>query len=184
MRHLLDQIEESLDHKLYYLSLMAALTVPDIAAKLESTVEEKVGVRYTRWFNAYIRHQTSKRINKKLNLELPLQLSQLTGEDCYYFRCSLLHEGSSESQRSSYKKILFVEPDSCNFQGHNCTHTSELGTYLLIDIKDFCIDIIEGAKEWLDKVEGSEPYKSNYEKFIKRYPGGFPPVVIGCPVIG
>jgi hypothetical protein len=35
-----------------------------------------------------------------------------------------------------------------------------------------------------DKVEGTEPYKSNYEKFIKRYPGGFPPVVIGCPVIG
>ncbi|MBD2208213.1 hypothetical protein H6G33_38195 [Calothrix sp. FACHB-1219] len=184
MRELLNQIEESLNHKFYYLSLITALTVPDIAAKLESTVKEEVGVRYTRWFNTYVRHQTSKRINKKFNLSLPLKLSQLTGEDCYYFRCSLLHEGSSESQRSSYKKILFVEPDTCNFKGHDCTQTSESGTYLLIDVKEFCIDIIEGTKEWLDKVEETEPYKTNYEKFIRRYPNGYPPIVIGCPVIG
>jgi len=36
MRLLLDQIEQSLNHKLYYLSLMAVLAIPDIAGALDS----------------------------------------------------------------------------------------------------------------------------------------------------
>ena len=101
------------------------------------------------------------------------------GEDCYRFRCSFLHQGSSQRSDARYSRILFVEPTATT----NIYHCNILNDALNIDVRIFCLDIVEGAKEWLDEVEETERFRVNYSKFMRRYPNGLPPYIGGVPVI-
>lgn len=55
---------------------------------------------------------------------------------------------------------------------------------LCIDLQVFCREVIAGVRAWLAQVENAEPFKSNYEKFVRRYPDGLKPYIAGVPVIG
>jgi hypothetical protein len=79
---------------------------------------------------------------------------------------------------------LFIEPGTSPFIVHYFEYATSTKKTLLIDINEFCTDVISATKEWLEKVKGTEPYESNYKKFVIRYPDGYPPIVSGCPVIG
>lgn len=54
---------------------------------------------------------------------------------------------------------------------------------LNIDVRIFCNDLISGAEEWLKENENTDLYKKNYDKFMRRYPSGLPPYIVGVPVI-
>jgi hypothetical protein len=53
----------------------------------------------------------------------------------------------------------------------------------VIDIRLFCNDIIAGVENWLSEAEGTELYKENYNRFMKRHPNGLRPYIVGVPVI-
>ena len=55
---------------------------------------------------------------------------------------------------------------------------------LNIDVRLFCSEFIGWGRQWLSEVEGTERYKVNYDKFMRRYPNGLPPYIVGLPVIG
>ena len=103
----------------------------------------------------------------------------MNGDDCYYFRCSLLHQGSSQHNKSNYKRVLFVEPSATT----NIFHNNVINDALNIDVKIFCNDLIGGAEKWLEENENTDLYKKNYDRFMKRYPNGLPPYIVGIPVI-
>ena len=65
---------------LYFLALAGALVIPDICGALESPDGKTNGARYTAWFNTNVAPKYSA------------GLVQLSGEDCYFFRCSFLHQ--------------------------------------------------------------------------------------------
>jgi len=165
MRHLLEQIKKGLDNNLYYLSLFAALALPDICGAINSESGEANKDKYVQWFNKYVAGKYR---------------GFLGGEDCYYFRCSLLHQGNSQHPRSNYSRVLFVEPTATT----NVFHCNILNDALNIDVRIFCNDIVEGVEEWLKEVEKTELYKRNYSKFMRRYPYGLKPYIVGVPVIG
>lgn len=48
---------------------------------------------------------------------------------------------------------------------------------LNIDVNIFCRDIINGVNSWLSKVESTQLYKDNFDKFIRRYPNGLTPYI-------
>lgn len=50
MRTLVSQTQKAVEAKLYYLALMSALTIPDIAAALESSDGLASGARYAAWY--------------------------------------------------------------------------------------------------------------------------------------
>jgi len=54
MRHLLEQIKKGLDNNLYYLSLFAALALPDICGAINSESGEANKDKYVQWFNKYV----------------------------------------------------------------------------------------------------------------------------------
>ena len=54
---------------------------------------------------------------------------------------------------------------------------------LNIDVRIFCNDLISGAEKWLEENENTDLYKKNYDKFMRRYPHGLPPYIVGVPVI-
>jgi hypothetical protein len=165
MRDFLEQIKIGLDNDLYYLSLFAALAIPDICGAIGSDNGEADSHKYKDWFDRYVADKYR---------------GFLTADDCYFFRCSLLHQGSTQHPKSGYSKILFVEPSATT----NVFHCNIINDALNIDVRIFCNDIIEGAKVWLQQYEKTELYKKNYGKFISRYPNGLIPYIVGVPVIG
>jgi hypothetical protein len=164
MRDLLEQIRKGLDNNLYYLSLFVALSLPDICGAMNSTNGEACKYKYVDWFDRYVAGK---------------YICMLDGEDCYRFRCSLLHQGSSQHPRSTYSRIIFVEPTATT----SVFHRNVLNDALNIDVRIFCNDIIEGVAEWLDEVENTALYQRNYSKFMMRYPNGLEPYIVGVPVI-
>lgn len=164
MKDFLYQIQKGLDSNLYFLSLLAALVLPDICGAISSEDGQAKPEKYKAWFDKYV----APKYNNFLN-----------GNDCYYFRCSLLHQGSSQHSKSNYKRVLFVEPSAST----NVLHCNIIDNALNIDVRIFCKDIISGAESWLTEYEGTELYKKNYNKCMMQYPNGLPPYIVGVPVI-
>jgi hypothetical protein len=161
----LDQVEAAaIDGRFYYLALAGALMVPDICGGLEAPDGEADGPLYTGWFNTYV---------------APLQGGFLTGEDCYRFRCSFLHQGRTQHPKSGYSRILFIEPGA----SVNVFHMNIMNDALNIDVRTFCLEMVRAARTWLATVEGTEPYETNLSSFVRRYPTGLSPYFGGLPVI-
>jgi hypothetical protein len=178
MRIIIEQLEESLDHKLYYLSLITALTIPDIAAALNSKNGEAKKDKYITWFEKYVRPHGQNGIPKQFHDLI------LSGEECYKFRCALLHQGKSANFKSSHKKIFFIEPGSTRNRGHYNKTEIKGETFLEIDLKLFCLEIIAGTRDWLDKVESTEHYQRNYDASARRHLNSSLPFFKGATIIG
>lgn len=164
MRDFLDQIRQALAMNLYYVALIASLTVPDICGAIGSANGKATKSKYIDWFDRYV---ASKYVGT------------LTGEDCYYYRCSALHQGSSQHPHSTYSRIIFVEPSATT----NIFHCNILNDALNIDVRIFCNDIVSGAMDWLKQYETTKRYERNYSKFMRRYPSGLSPYIVGVPII-
>lgn len=184
MKNLLEQIEGSLTSRYYFLSLMSSLTIPDIAGALDSEDGMASGERYATWYEEYVRPQFARAVLASLPPHIPRNAgittpNPLTGESCYQFRCSLLHQGSTQHPKSPFSKIIFIEPGATT----NIVHYARLSDALGIDVPTFCKEMVAGAREWLEKVENTERYLHHYERFASRHPDGLSPYIAGVPVI-
>jgi len=120
MRALIDQLEQSLTSGQYFLSLFTALSIPDIAAALDAPDGLANGQRYASWYEKWVRPQFAEAVIASLPALLPsdqrehikkgLQKPPMDGEACYQFRCSLLHQGTTQHSKSPFTRIIFVEP--------------------------------------------------------------------------
>lgn len=162
MEYLFKDIKRGLDAGVYQLALGTALCIPDICAALESSDGKTSGRRYKDWYNRYV--------GKKL---------MLTADDCYYLRCSYLHQGSTQHEKSQYEKVIFVEPNP-----FGVFHNNVIEGALNIDIIVFCEDLIESASDWLEDIKENPNFIQNHEKSFKRYPDGLSPYIVGLPVYG
>ena len=184
MRTLINQIEGSLGSGFYYLSLFGALALPDIAGALESDDGEASGKKYIDWYEKWVRprflESPLSMIPEQVRLQFGDQRSPLSGEDCYYFRCSLLHQGSSQHPKGEFTRIIFIEPGSTT----NVFHHTQIKDALAIDLSLFCREVTSGAIRWLETVEESPRYKQNYERFARRHAEGLPPYIGGIPIVG
>ncbi|ANF23331.1 hypothetical protein [Thermococcus piezophilus] len=151
-------------HLLYCRVPNHVLELPDICGALSSEDGEAKKHRYIEWFNKYVGEKYK---------------GCLTGEDCYYFRCSFVHQGTSQHPKSSYSRVLFVELTATS----NIFHCNILNDALNIDVQIFVMDILEDVEKWLDEVKDTEVFKKNYARFMKRYPDGLSPYIIGVPFI-
>src|SRR5688572_17499086 len=86
---LLNDIERGLAAGAFYLSLYAALTLPDVAAALESDDGRTTGSRYVAWVD---RHIAPKYVWTGAQGSPEVQF---TGHDCWGIRCSMLHQSRS-----------------------------------------------------------------------------------------
>lgn len=163
MHDFFNQIEASLQHNLYYVALFTTLAIPDVCGAIEASDGQATPTRYKAWFDKHLGRR---------------YVGVLTGEDCWAFRCSLLHQGSSQHPNSSYSRVLFIEPNS-----RIVGHCNVINDALNLDVGIFCRDMIEAGRSWLKVVESSALYAQNYSRFMHRYPNGLPPYISGIPVI-
>lgn len=87
VQKILKDIKVALDHDLYYVALISALTLPDICGKV-AFPNEGVGKRYIDWYNQEIGYY-ERNPNPQIQEKMPC----LSGEVMYSLRCSLLHSG-------------------------------------------------------------------------------------------
>ncbi|MFE6135595.1 hypothetical protein [Bacillus sp. NPDC057893] len=160
MEDLFNEIERGLDAGVYHLSLGMALCIPDICAALQSEDGKANGNKYREWYNRYVGDKF-----------------RMSAADCYYFRCSFLHQGSTQHEKSNYKRIIFVEPNPAFF-----FHNNVIDDVLNIDLVQFCRGLIDSARKWLAEVKEEENFIKNYSKSFKRYSEGMPPYIVGIPV--
>ncbi len=165
MRDLLDQVDKALQANLYYVALFVSLAIPDICGAIGSTSGQATKTKYVDWFDKYVGQRYS---------------GFLTADDCWFFRCSLMHQGSSQHPKSMYSRILFVEPTATT----GVFHCNVLNGALNIDVRIFCCDILSGALSWLQQHQGTAVYQRNYSRFMRRYPNGLAPYIVGVPVVG
>lgn len=205
MRTLIDQLEASLGSKLYFLSLFAALALPDIAGALGSKDGDATPQKYADWYdewaakglNAVVQQERVDWRQKRddmmrargfpvsaanLSEAEPTLESPVSGEMCYAFRNKMLHQGRAiQHSKSPKPRIIFVEPGAT-------TNRVFFGKFddkaLLIDVDIFCRQMIAGARLWLTTAEATENYKRNYSLFARRHPQGIEPFMVGVPVIG
>ena len=170
MRILIHQARQAAGSRAYYLSLFAALALPDICAAMSSPDGQTNRGRYIARFDEFVSPKYAVG---------PDRSPSLTGTDCYYYRCSILHQGSSQHPKSSFSRILFVEPGVTT----NVFHNNVLNDALNLDVRLFCNDVCDGADAWLTEAEQTAVYQANYGRFLQRYPEGLPPYIVGVPVI-
>jgi len=162
MEDLLAQIEATNNAGYYYVALLSALTLPDICAALESSNGEASRDRYINWYDNNV------------------DSGPATGKDIYAFRCSLLHQGRTSHPKSSFSRIIFIEPGSNTNTFHNCVVIDAL----LIDVQLFVSDLLAATRQWLVSARNSETFKKNFAAFVARHPEGIKPYMIGVPIIG
>jgi len=122
-------------------ALYLALTMPDICGALENP-SSKIRNRYESWFKKY------------LGGLYPPDL--FSASDCYYLRCSALHQGFPTHRKAQAKRFAFLAPVP-NISMHCCFSKPEEGKFvLLLQVDIFCTDIVRGVERWLDDVVGQE----------------------------
>lgn len=163
MEDFLQQIEKALSYNLYYIALQSTLTLPDICGALQSIDGTATKTKYIDWYNTYFLRKTF-----------------LSADDCYYFRCSNVHQGKTTHQNSTYSRILFVEPSE---KKSIVLNNNIINGALNIDVNIFCTDMIASVRNWLTLVKNDQTFQKNYSSFIKRYPNGLPPYIVGVPII-
>ncbi|TET31968.1 MAG: hypothetical protein E3J72_20970 [Planctomycetota bacterium] len=174
MRSLLNQIEKALKSDLYYVALFVSLSIPDICGALESDNGEADRKKYMQWFDKYVAPKYYRPSSPAVSAE-----QMLTGEDCYHFRCSALHQGSSQKNGSRYSRYIFLPRPVQNFAGH----CNVFNNAFHININTFCMDITESARKWLEEQEGTDTFKKNYNKMMREYPDGIEGIITGIPII-
>jgi hypothetical protein len=172
MLTLVSQTRKAMQSELYYVALMSALSIPDIAGALGADDGKSNRERYIKWYEKWVR----PRLKENRDRDNPF-----SGADCYFFRCSIVHQGSSQHEKSTYKRIIFVEPGHPNYNIHYCVIGGEA---LLIQIDQFVEEALQGCELWLKDVQDTEPFRGNYARFARRHPQGIDPYVLGVPVVG
>ena len=171
MDDLLDQISVAVEAKLYFLALAGALIIPDIAGAIDQP-GAPVGQRYRSWFTAWVatHFPAFQRHGEVL----------LTAEDCYLFRCSLVHQAlmPEPAQHSTGRRIIFVETPPTWVIDYNV-----LKDAVQFDLRVFCNSMVQGARDWIAAPGHPPEWTARHEALIRRHPNGLAPYVGGLPVI-
>lgn len=165
MRDFFDQVDAATNGGLYYIGLLGALAIPDLCGAMQADDGIATKPLYIGWFDDYVGAKYE---------------GLLTGADCYDLRCGFLHQGRLHRAGSRYARVIFLEPGTST----NIFHKNVMDDVLNIDVRIFCNDMTEAARNWLRTAEDSDLYRQNIDNFLKRHPEGLAPYIVGVPVIG
>lgn len=172
MEILIDQIELALQSGLYFIALQSSLTLPDICGALEYP-SKGVGNRYKDWYKNYYTEYAHG-----MKLDSPC----LSADECYFFRCSFVHQASNKDKRFAFDKIVFFDTNS-QCSAHNVIGISNEEKILFISLETFCYSMVFSVREWLKTALTKSLILNEYNKLPKYHPEGVPPFITGQPAI-
>lgn len=167
MNELLDQIEEALESRLYYVALMGALTLPDIAAALQSEDGCTKAALYMDWLKA--------------NFDWT-EWAELTPADIYNTRCAMLHQFSAHQQKAlRFHRIVFIPPEGGQNPGRvvrqRLDQAQPVGPnsdgeppfdFYTVDLADFIHDLLAATRAWWNTNASDATVARNRERTFGR----------------
>jgi hypothetical protein len=145
MDYLIEAVRRSIQEENWYAALSTALTLPDIAAKIDGRPGGRS--RYISWCDDYL----SPKYTHAIGLHLQRHVF-LSGNDCYALRCAFLHEGefdvSSQQVHDVLTRFHFVVP------GRH-VHCNQINSLLQLEVDRFCEDICMAVEDWF-KARGTD----------------------------
>jgi hypothetical protein len=148
---LLEQIEQCLRQRLYYVAIMASLAIPDIGGAIDSDDGNSSQKNYADWFNKYVKPRYIGELD-------------LTGDECYYLRCSMLHQGKAKHKKI---KVVFMHFPQSDAPVNPLLLDNDQG--LLVEPRTFCYNMIYAAYAWLEIVYNDDRFKKNMKNFMTLY---------------
>ncbi len=151
MRPFIDAVRQAVTQQNWYAALVGALTLPDIAARLDGR-PGRSGPRYASWFNDYLRSAYTS-----TNPFDPAPHVFLSGGDCYALRCAFLHQGDFDIAGQHAREVLdrfhFWAPDP----GLGVrVHCNQHGSTLQLQVSCFCEDVCCAVEAWI-LARGADP---------------------------
>lgn len=158
LKQIIESVEKSLEHKIYFSSLATIFILLDLCSKIESPKEKSSRERYIKW------------IQKHLEAVIQSDNYYLTAENIYYLRCSMLHEGSTNpTTQNNYlkyadKKVNDIVTGVFEDTGKKIFAVDQGEEYptLFIDIEYFCVKVNQGVRNWMEtykeKINNAEVY--------------------------
>lgn len=161
MEYFISNLENSLHLDLPLLSLAGAFILIDAISALNTEEGIATSINFKNWIKQY----------------LPQYLiMDISEQDYYKLRCSLLHQLSGSREDASISTILFL-PKASPIQGH----MNRLNGALHLDITTFIKDVAKAAKKCISE---SIHYNTHKDKVITLHENGLSPYIEGTPVIG
>ena len=137
---------------------MACLAIPDSGGAISSHNGRADSGSYRKWFDKYVAPKYRSIGNH-----------HLTGEECYFLRCSLLHRGSMQTQTW---KIIFCEFPQTDGFVHPIFLTQD--GIIVIEPKTFCNRMVIAAYDWLEESYNDTNFKKNSINFMTLFSISFP----------
>lgn len=151
MNRFTSAIRKAIEDENWFAGLFLALCMPDICGSLEGP-NTPARERYKKWFNCYLSQKYS---------------SMFSADDCYYFRCSCLHQGFDSHDKLPQDRIHFIPPPPKN----NIVHLDMLNNVLQMQIDIFCKDIAAAVDIWNKEAAQNNPdIQLRIENLIRIYP--------------
>lgn len=165
---MLQDIEASLEARLYHAALSLALTVPDICHSL-STGNGRAGPEgYAAWFDA----------------NMPAYSPSLPGKEAYKVRCGFTHQARAGRDDSRWTRVAFGiggAPPITTMEGNIAYGVREPDT-VIIGLEFFCNAIVHAARRWMEVMADDPVVKRNADHVVRRR-GNFSSIVGGFEII-
>ena len=184
-----NQLEAAAKLGLHHVALQSALCVPDICSALESPDGRANMARYIGWFDRWMGPHVT-RVAERLPEPPtgPEERTFLDGQQAYYLRCTLLHQGVGQPTQSNHThpRIVFLLPN------HDVSISSmvfwpdppDVPVYQL-ELARFCSHMANCGRLWLVAVQNEPDFQLNYQTRMKHYPMGLDnPRLITAPTFG
>lgn len=165
LHNIFGEVDRSLEVGLYYAALSVTLSLPEICSRMEQEDRTKArGVElYSAWFDKFLGDK----------------YGSLTGEQCYYLRCGVVHHAEFSHRKFGYSRVLFSLPE----KNGNYFHNNIINDALNLDLNTFCRDVISAVEEWLSQ-NGEDPtVQRNLENLVSVREKGLRPYMVGMPII-
>lgn len=151
---LLKDINSCLDHNICYAALSLALTLPDICCYIEYPESKpKDGKNnYIKWVKTYFMYKH------------PHYKDFMTATDFYVFRCAFLHNGSDDVSTQRSKDVIDkfkLNWSTSNSIVHNNKIMEDGKTFLNLDVKIFCSEIVNSTEYFMNENENKPNFKDS-----------------------
>ena len=175
MQNFINSVRLSLQTQNWYAALTVALTLPDIAGKIDYPTNPGSRARYETWYNQYllptytIQLPDPEQPAGSIGIVKKKDVVFMTGNDCYALRCSFLHQGMDEianqPARNILERFIFYVPNSNN----NVNHLNFRGNTLSLQIQLFCEEIIAAIERWLADIANDAAKQQLLNNMVRLY---------------
>lgn len=160
MENFVDAVRKAIEDKNWYGALFIALTLPDICGKINDSDKVSGRIRYSRWFEKYMKGYNG----------------YLSGNDCYELRCALLHEGSDKTgakTRDVLEHFIFLNGGTHLNLVQNSNVAGKVESFLQLSVDVFCEDICIAVELWLHSISSDQKIQKRLSKIIEIHDPGY-----------